>query len=69
MQRLKTLIIILAAGIISTSGPLLASDGDVHIDPITNTPITVDPITNTPITVDPITNTPITVDPITVDPE
>ncbi|GEM_PF-3232895 len=31
----------------------------IHVDPITNTPITVDPIKNTPIEVDPITNTPI----------
>ncbi len=59
----------MAATVIFTGGELLAGDGDVHIDPITNTPITVDPITNTPITVDPITNTPITVDPIKVDPE
>jgi len=46
-----------------------ADDGNIHVDPITDTPITVDPIQDTPITDDPITNTPITVDPIEVNPE
>jgi len=62
-------VAIIMGAVVFSVQPLMAEDGDIHVDPITNTPITVDPIENTPITVDPIENTPIKVDPIEVNPE